>query len=440
MLLKDALQAVALALGGRPGARLTGRLAAGVSRMTLLRLIRALPEPEISVPRVLGVDDFALRRGHHYGTVLIDVETRWPVDVLPDRPADSLADWLDAHLGVEVICQDRAGCYAEGAERGAPTEIQVADRWYLLHNLTEAVKKVVGRHRRCLRPEPEPEREPDSERPEAVALTEQWLEGPLAQRTRARHAEVHALAAKGLAVTAIGRDLGLDRKTVRRYLHAATPEELITAHPTGRTSTLNPHKNYLCQRWEEGCTSTIRLFDEIRERGFAGQHAHPAPLHRPPRRALELWGWNAHIEEFVIVVVELCCGTAVRRHRSPSSAAVRTLDRTRVAVICQIEAVGDEPIWTNRSRRDRRKTDHTRISFGIIQPADAHPQALIKKFHVHTEMDSAELPVRHQTRRQGRPCTLVLTKTDELFTCAASARHKAATGMTWLASVWDDLH
>lgn len=85
------------------------------------------------------------------------------------------------------------------------------------------------------------------------------------------------------------------------------------------------------------------------------------------------------------------------------------------------------------------KIDHARISGGMIQSADAHPQALIKKFHVRTEMDSVELPVRHQTRRQGRPCTLVLTKTDELFTCAASARHKAATDMTWLTSVWDDL-
>jgi len=261
--LDQMLQAIALALGGRAGSRLTGRLACAVSRSTLLRLIRAMPDPPTGQVKIVGVDDFALRRGHVYGTVLIDIQTRRPVDMLPERSADSFRSWLEARPGVEVICRDRGGCYAEGAALGAPAVVQVADRWHLWHNLAGAVERAVARHRSCLQDDPA---EPGTPDPPA----EPAAEGPLGLRTRARHDEIHAALGRGLTQAEISRALQLDRKTVRRYAAAATPGELSGGAQATRASLLDPHLPYLNARWEEGCRSTGRLHQEIRARGYRG--------------------------------------------------------------------------------------------------------------------------------------------------------------------------
>ncbi|MGW4116630.1 ISL3 family transposase [Actinosynnema sp. NPDC004786] len=273
---------IALALGGRAGARLTAHVAVDVSRMTLVRLVRALPDPLAGVVRVPGVDDFALRRGHAYGTVLIDIGSGRPVDVLADRTAETLTTWLRTNPGVEIVCRDRAGAYAEGARLGAPEALQVADRWHVWNNLVTAVESTVARHRACLQ-SPEfvtsvigtpPGAAPPSSTQTAPTPTNTWARTDrIAVRTRERYAAVHRLRGEGLSLRAITAELGLAKGTVRRFVRATGVDELLANDGTGRRpSLLEEFKPYLDQRSNAGCVNATLLFEEIKARGYRGRY------------------------------------------------------------------------------------------------------------------------------------------------------------------------
>ncbi|MFF4350390.1 ISL3 family transposase [Streptomyces sp. NPDC001530] len=274
------LSAIAVALAGRAGERLAARLPAPVSRTTLLALVMALPDPPAATPRVLGVDEFALRKGHHnYGTVLVDCETRAPIDLLPERDAATFAAWLTEHPGVEIICRDRGGAYADGARTGAPDAVQVADLW---HNLAETVKRLVSQHSACLRdPAPAPDTAPEVQRPPVSHA------GRLAARVQQHHTNVHALMDQGLSVRAVARRLDLARNTVRRYARAATWEELATGRWQNLPSILDPYKPYLHRRWREGHTDASKLHAELRERGYSGSYSVVRDYLRRFRRAAD---------------------------------------------------------------------------------------------------------------------------------------------------------
>ena len=306
--LAQRLIALGVALGGKAGVRLGHAWDVRVSRNTLLRLLRRQPEPEAPTPTVFGVDDFALRKRQTYGTVLIDLERRHPVALLPDRTADTLAQWLQEHPGVQVIARDRSTAYAEGARHGAPAATQVADRFHLLQNLREALDQVFNTHSQALdavnalvHQQPVPLSDGTLAvpvLPHDIPLPAQQRAAQRQARRQALHTQVWTLHRQGWTAPAIAQQVGLSLRTVQRDLRSATFAGRKRRSDRG-DSALNPYKPYLLERWNAGCYTAMRLFRDLRQRGYAGGYGVVAayarrlrqaqglpPGHRCPRQAV----------------------------------------------------------------------------------------------------------------------------------------------------------
>ncbi len=270
--MEQALRWLALALGGEAGARTAQRLGLGVSGETLLRHLRRMPlarKPVPIAPRVLGMDDWAWRKGQRYGTILCDLERRCVVDLLPDRQASTVTEWLRDHAPPDVISRDRAGAYAEAARQGAPHAVQVADRFHLIRNLREALEHVLARHGSIIEEAfrqntPAPVTDPPPTPPNPALTRSQQLSRERRERRLTRYQKVIELHQRGTSRRAIASQLGLNRETVRDWLRAGRfPERQVTP----RHSSVDHWLSYLEQRWAEGCHNRSQLWRELRAQG-----------------------------------------------------------------------------------------------------------------------------------------------------------------------------
>jgi transposase len=272
--LNTALTDLGMALGGEAGARQSERAAMPASPATLLRRVRQTACPPRPTPRVLGVDDFAFRKGRVYGTILTDGETHQGVDLLPDRRAETLAAWLRAHPDVEFITRDRSTEYARGVAAGAPEAVQVADRWHVLGNLQEALERLLTRLRPQLQALPTG---PTADSPAAPSPYDRDLRRGTKDQVRqqasrarryARYAQVKQRQAQGHAILQIARDLHLSRQTVRNYMAS----EIFPEYPQQprQPSMLDPYVVYLQEYWEAGCQDNRQLLEHLRGHGYPG--------------------------------------------------------------------------------------------------------------------------------------------------------------------------
>lgn len=279
---------IAFEVGGEAGARILEWLRMPVSPDTLLRLVRAAPEEAVVVPRVLGVDDWASRRGVIYGTILVDLEKRKVIELLPERSAAVFEKWLKEHPGVRIIARDRGGEYIKGATAGAPDAVQVADRWHLLKNVREMLEQFLQNRRACLKAAAEVDEESttavptemsrgDNDGSYRIVRKARQRKGPTKEeqakqarrvKREERYQRVLELKAAGFSNRAIRDELGMHTKTVRKYLEA----ESCPFYPENRVTPgkVTAYEAYLERRWQEGCYNATQLWREITKMGFNG--------------------------------------------------------------------------------------------------------------------------------------------------------------------------
>jgi transposase len=277
--LSDRLTAMGLALGGAAGARLSHSMGLAASRNTLLRLIRRAPLPQDAKPTALGVDDWALRKRHTYGTVLVDLDRHRPVALLPDRNAETLAVWLREHPVIEVISRDRASAYAAGGRSGASDAVQVADRFHLLQNLAEALELAFTGHARELRDAEQARRQdavaedgpvrpdppPPPKRPLAMAASRR-------ERRMATHQRVWDLHRQGWSGEGIAHHLGIGRTTAYRHLKSEAFPERKGRSDAGRSS-MGPWRGWIIERWNRGQRNGRQTLRDLQAKGFTGNYA-----------------------------------------------------------------------------------------------------------------------------------------------------------------------
>ena len=269
--LDDLLQRLTWRIGAAEAARLARLVGLILSPdAALYRFKRAVsPQPPAEAPEALGIDDFAFRRGHSYGTILIDLKTRTPVDLLPDRERASVEKWLREHPGAKVISRDRSAIYADAIREAAPEATAVADRFHLLKNLMEAFQAQIGKENKAIR---------EALIPQTASLEDA---GPVTQARRVqrrsqesrqgrleRWQKAHELFNQGYFKKEIARMTGLDARTVRAYLRCPTFPERKRHSPVN--GPLEPYKEYILQRWEAGCRNALQLWREVKERGYPG--------------------------------------------------------------------------------------------------------------------------------------------------------------------------
>ena len=278
-----ALQAIGLALGGQAGARLAARLQLPTSPATLLRLVQAAPMPPTLALQAVGVDEWAWRRGHRYGTILVNLADHRVVDLLPDRSADSVAAWLTQYPTITVVCRDRSPLYADGIRRGAPEAVHVVDRFHLVDNLREAVEAFLVTQRLVLQAAAVRTAQILTSSAAPVPVTAMHGEKRQCARSRQQHREaaqqrrhapwvtcyetIHALYAQGTGIATIARQLGISRPTVYAYLRRAIPPAPRSPQRSGQV--LRPYLPYLIRRWRESITDSRQLWREIEAQGYA---------------------------------------------------------------------------------------------------------------------------------------------------------------------------
>ena len=273
--LDQQLKAIGFALGGNPGAKLACLIGMPISSSTLLRVIINSEAPSMASPKVIGVDDWAWKRGENYGTIIIDLEKNVPIDLLEDRSAETLKKWLQQHPTVEIISRDRWGSYGQGAKAGAPNAIQVADRWHLLKNLGDTVKKMLDKQNQALRRAAtemaatinlEYERDNKGNEVEAVSNEAIVEEKPLS-KYELNFLEVKRLSSEGHSILSIFRQTGIHRVTIRKYLKYDEYPQRVQTKPNLEIADYEAH---LRKRWQEGERNRKQLWREICDRGYSG--------------------------------------------------------------------------------------------------------------------------------------------------------------------------